>query len=75
MSKLRIGLLGMRHESMVRSPFLTPFSAFTITRGQAIIDDKLWSMRGAVTRFQEDDEVELVPLVFARAWPGGWSSV
>ena len=70
MAKLRIGIVGMRHESMIRSPFLTGASAFTVSRGRDIVDGELWSLRGAVERFREEG-VDMVPLVFGRAWPGG----
>lgn len=70
MAKLRIGLCGIMLESMVDSPFLTD-EDILIRRGQSIIEDRFHTASGAIDRLLEEPDVEIVPLIFANAWPNG----
>ena len=69
MSKLRIAILGISYEALLRSP--VPTDAMEIQRGQAMLDAKLWMVRGMDERLSGEPDVEIVPLLWATSLPGG----
>jgi microcystin degradation protein MlrC len=68
---MRVGIVGILHESTMRSPRPTDAGALAVFRGQEIVDRKLWLLEGAVDRLMAEKDIEVVPLVYARALPGG----
>jgi microcystin degradation protein MlrC len=69
MPKLRIAILGISYEALLRSP--VPTETMEIQRGQAMLDAKLWMVRGMDERLSAEADVEIVPLLWATALPGG----
>lgn len=69
MSKLRIAILGISYEALLRSP--VPTDAMEIQRGQAMLDAKLWMVRGMDERLSAEPDVAIVPLLWATSLPGG----
>ena len=65
----RIAVLGISYEALLRSP--VPTDTMEIYRGEDILASKLWMIRGMDARLSEDDDVEIVPLLWATALPGG----
>lgn len=70
-SKLKIAVLGLSVECLIGSPLKTEPDDMQIYRGQEMIDGDLWLVRGILQRCREDADVEVVPLVWATALPGG----
>ncbi|MGZ9810278.1 M81 family metallopeptidase [Pseudoroseicyclus sp. H15] len=69
---LRIAIVGFVHEAMTRSPYLTTRETVFVDRGEAVLDVSSYRViPGIVARLREDPEVEIVPLIFARALSGG----
>lgn len=71
MSKLRIALLGFRHEAMLPCPFLTDESTTIVYRGAEITALPFTTITGVTERVAKDADLEVVPLIFARTLPGG----
>lgn len=69
LSKLRIAILGISYESLRRSP--VPTTRMNIHRGQAMLGERLWLIRGAEKRLKEEADVEIVPIQWANTTPGG----
>ena len=69
---LRIGLGGFLQETMLRSPLLTGPGTVNVYRGAAVFEVDSWpAVHGVADRLREDPDVEIVPLLFARAASGG----
>lgn len=66
---MRIAVVGMSYEALLRSP--VPTYKMEIQRSSAMLGDKLWMVRGVEKRAAEEGGVELVPLLWATALPGG----
>lgn len=71
MKKLRIAVLGIRHEAMAACPFLTGAGTTSITRGDDIRTMNLTTVTGVFDRLAEEPDVEAVPLIIVRTLPGG----
>jgi microcystin degradation protein MlrC len=71
MSSKRVAIIGVRHEAMLSSPFLTDETTTGIHYGQAILAMPQTAVTGVVDRLREEPDVEIVPLVYASALPGG----
>lgn len=71
MTRFRVGVLGVLQETMGSSPFLTGRDAMTVLRGEEIVAADLFLLRGAIARLREEPDVILVPLLYAKSWPGG----
>ena len=67
----RIAIAGISVEALIDSPKPTDAEAMQIYRGRELIDGNLWLIRGMVKRFQEAADVEICPLLWATALPGG----
>jgi microcystin degradation protein MlrC len=67
----RIAIAGISVEALIDSPMPTGVEAMQIYRGQALIDGNLWLIRGMVKRLREAADVEICPLLWATALPGG----
>jgi microcystin degradation protein MlrC len=65
----RIAVLGISYEALLRSP--VPTDTMEIYRGQEMLASKLWMIRGMDARLSEDEDVEIVPLLWATSLPGG----
>jgi len=70
-SKLRVAVFGILQEAMASCPFPSDATNISVLRGQAILDGKPLLVRGAFARLAEEDDIELVPLVYAKPWPAG----
>ena len=68
---MRIAIAGVSMEALTRSPLLTEHSAVQIYRGPELLERGLWLVRGMVSRLREENDVEIVPLMWATALPGG----
>lgn len=69
---MRIAVCGFLQETLARSPFLTDESMIQIRRGADIFGTTNYrTVNGALDRLGEEDDVEIVPLMFARALSGG----
>lgn len=68
---MRIAIAGISMEALARSPLLTERAFVQIYRGDELINRRLWLVRGMVDRLKEDAGVEIVPLLWATALPGG----
>lgn len=66
---MRIAVIGISYEALLRSP--VPTRKMEIQRGDAMLGDKLWMVRGVEKRAAEAGDIELVPLLWATALPGG----
>ncbi|MCX5516747.1 hypothetical protein C3941_17910 [Kaistia algarum] len=65
----RIAILGISYEALLRSP--VPTDTMEIHRGQDMLESGLWMIRGMDERLSKDDDVAIVPLLWATALPGG----
>lgn len=65
----RIAVLGISYEALLRSP--VPTGAMEIHRGQDMLGGKLWMIRGMEQRLAKEADVEIVPILWATALPGG----
>ncbi|SEQ18464.1 Microcystin degradation protein MlrC, contains DUF1485 domain [Faunimonas pinastri] len=68
---LRIAIVGLSVEALIRSPLKSDTSNMQTYRGQELPDGNLWLVRGILERLGEDAEVEAVPLIWSTALPGG----
>ncbi|WP_316858668.1 M81 family metallopeptidase [uncultured Cohaesibacter sp.] len=66
---MRIAVLGISYEALLRSP--VPTRKMEVRRGSEMIGNNVWMVRGAEKRAAEADDVELIPLLWATALPGG----
>ncbi|MFE0588139.1 M81 family metallopeptidase [Pantoea vagans] len=65
----RIAVLGISYEALLRSPVLT--DTMEIRRGPEMLNAGLWLVRGIEQRLREEEDVEIVPILWATALPGG----
>ncbi|TCV97937.1 M81 family metallopeptidase [Biostraticola tofi] len=65
----RIAVLGISYEALLRSPVLT--DTMEIKRGSEMLDAGLWLVRGIEQRLREEKDVEIIPIMWATALPGG----
>jgi microcystin degradation protein MlrC len=68
---MRIAIAGISFEALTRSPVTTGQEAVLIYRDQEMIERNLWLVRGMVARLRETADVEICPLLWATALPGG----
>lgn len=68
---MRVAVVGILHESTMRSPRLTDAAAIEIFRGSEIVERRLWLLEGAIDWLRQEADIEIVPLVYARALPSG----
>ena len=68
-SLLRIAIVGISYESLVRSPVTNP--GLQVHRGVDMLGDRLWIIRGVEQRLADEADVQLVPLLWANSGPGG----
>jgi microcystin degradation protein MlrC len=71
MAKFRVGVVGLLQETMGSSPFLSDRAAMTVLRGEEMMGAGLFLLRGALARLKDEPDVEIVPLIYAKSWPGG----
>ena len=67
----RIGIAGISVEVLIDSPLFIGEAEMQIYRKNELIDRKLWMIRGMVECLKKNDDVEIVPLLWATALPGG----
>ncbi|MEE3651916.1 MULTISPECIES: M81 family metallopeptidase [unclassified Brenneria] len=65
----RIAVLGISYEALLRSP--VPTETMEIQRGRNMLGAGLWLVRGIEQRLNEESDVEIVPILWATALPGG----
>ena len=70
-SNVRIAIAGVSVEALIGSPRPTGVEAIQTYLGQELLDGDLWLVRGMVKRLRLRPEVEIVPLLWATALPGG----
>jgi microcystin degradation protein MlrC len=68
---VRIAIAGISVENLAQSPLLTGIEYMQIYRGNDLLTRNVWLIRGMVARLQEADSVEISPLLWATALPGG----
>ncbi|MBB3966082.1 M81 family metallopeptidase [Rhizobium metallidurans] len=68
---MRIAIVGLSIEIMLASPIPTELSAVQRYYADEILNGDLWIIRGMLERLAEDAEIEIVPLCWAKALPGG----
>jgi microcystin degradation protein MlrC len=66
---MRIAVVGISYEALLRSPVPTP--TMEVDYGPEMIGRNLWMVRGIEKRFAEANDVELVPILWGTALPGG----
>lgn len=66
---MRIAVVGISYEALLRSPVPTP--TMEVEYGQDMIGRNLWMVRGIEQRLAEENDVELVPILWGTALPGG----
>jgi microcystin degradation protein MlrC len=71
MKQKRIAIIGLSVESLIGSPLKTAESDMQTYRGDELPANNLWLVRGALQRFAEESDFEIVPLLWATALPGG----
>jgi microcystin degradation protein MlrC len=72
MAPYRIAVCGFIQEAMTRSPFLTDASTTQVARGEEIRSVTNYrTVLGAIDLLDAQDDVEMVPLIFARSLSGG----
>ncbi len=71
MKKVVIG--GFFHESNSFNPIITPKEDFVVYEGEDLLanSDQIAMIKGFVDYFKDDDQITLVPSLFARAVPNG----
>src|SRR5215469_16455388 len=68
---MRIGIVGLSIEVLLRSPFATDSAAIQCYPPRDMLANDLWLVRGILDRLGEDPDVEAVPILWATALPGG----
>ncbi|WP_108258192.1 M81 family metallopeptidase [Mangrovicoccus ximenensis] len=66
---MRIAVTGISYEALLRST--VPTTTMEVQRGEEMIGLGLWMIRGIEERFAEETDVELVPILWGTALPGG----
>ena len=67
----RIAIIGVSVEALITSPIPTDIAAMQIHRGDEILRNDLWLVRGALDRLAVAPGYAAVPLIWATALPGG----
>ena len=68
---MRIAIAGVSVENLAQSPLFTDHEHMEIYRGAELLEKNLWLIRGMVARLREAADVEICPLLWATALPGG----
>lgn len=68
---LRIAIVGLSIEVMLASPIPTDAAALTRFGPNDILNGDLWLIRGMLDRLSRDGDVDILPLCWAKALPGG----
>lgn len=68
---MRIAIAGVSVENLAQSPLFTDHENMQIYRGPELLEKNLWLIRGMVARLRETVNVEICPLLWATALPGG----
>jgi len=68
---VRIAIAGVSVENLAQSPLFTDHEHMQIYRGAELLEKNLWLIRGMVARLREAADVEICPLLWATALPGG----
>jgi microcystin degradation protein MlrC len=71
MTKKRVAILGFRHEAMMACPFPTDESTTLFYYRDEILALPLATLAGTLDLLRQQDDVEIVPLIFVRTLPGG----
>jgi len=66
---MRIAVVGISYEALLRSPVPTP--TMEVEYGDEMLNRNLWMVRGIEKRLSEEEGIELVPILWATALPGG----
>ncbi|PTV95991.1 microcystin degradation protein MlrC [Rhodobacter aestuarii] len=66
---MRIAVTGISYEALLRSP--VPTTTMEVQRGEKMIGLGLWMIRGIEERLAKETDVELVPILWGTALPGG----
>src|SRR5580692_2268685 len=68
---MRIGVIGLSIEVLLRSPIAIEMGAIQMYSPQEMRNNNLWLVRGVLDRLGKETDVEVVPLLWATALPGG----
>jgi microcystin degradation protein MlrC len=68
---MRIGIVGLSIEVLLASPLRIEMDSVQEYEGAAIEAGDLWMIRGMLARLAQNRDVEVVPLYWATALPGG----
>lgn len=68
---MRIAIAGISVEALIASPLFTESEAMQVYRRYELLDRDLWLVRGIVSRLRQAPDVEICPLLWATALPGG----
>ena len=68
---MRIAIAGVSVENLAQSPLFTDHEHMQIYRGAELLEKNLWLIRGMAARLREAADVEICPLLWATALPGG----
>jgi microcystin degradation protein MlrC len=68
---MRIGVIGLSIEVLLRSPIAIEMGAIQMYSPREMRNNNLWLVRGVLDRLGKETDVEVVPLLWATALPGG----
>jgi microcystin degradation protein MlrC len=68
---MRVGVIGLSIEVLLRSPIATELGAIQMYSPEEMRNKNLWLVRGVLDRLAKEADVEAVPLLWATALPGG----
>jgi microcystin degradation protein MlrC len=68
---MRIAIAGLSIEVMLNSPLVTDKAALQYYGPKAVLENGLWLIRGALERLAEEPDIEVVPIHWVTALPGG----
>jgi microcystin degradation protein MlrC len=68
---MKIAIAGISVECDAFSPIYTEYEDISVYRGRKLLQNELWLIRGMVGRLRESLKVEICPIIWATALPGG----
>lgn len=68
---MKIAILGISIECDTFSPILAQKEDLTIYRGNKLIENDLWEVRGMVKRLKESEQITICPLLWVTGLPAG----
>lgn len=68
---VKIAILGISIECDTFSPILAQQEDLTIYKGNDLIENNLWEVRGMIRRLKEDPQISICPLLWATGLPAG----